>query len=110
MFLFLQALRLIGIGLVVYGVYLLGRALRRWVPKEGQRAESPPPPARSRPSGMAVDPVCQMPLLSRESTRHVRHEGQTYFFCSADCEQRFAKAPHRYANREPDAGTPDRPR
>ena len=47
-------------------------------------------------SDMATDPVCGM-AVERERAPHYRHNGQTYFFCSAPCREEFAAAPDRFA-------------
>src|SRR5215212_1185179 len=42
---------------------------------------------------MPIDPVCQMAVEPAESAGQLRHEGQTYFFCSFACAERFARDP-----------------
>jgi xanthine dehydrogenase accessory factor len=37
----------------------------------------------------AVDPVCGMSVAARPSSESLRHEGATYYFCSAGCRARF---------------------
>jgi len=47
---------------------------------------------------MATDPVCGM-AVEREGSSHFAHEGQTFFFCSAQCRDEFAAKPDRFAER-----------
>lgn len=41
------------------------------------------------------DPVCGM-TVSLQSPHQIVHEGRTYRFCSADCQQKFAHAPAQF--------------
>jgi putative ABC transport system ATP-binding protein len=53
---------------------------------------------------MTSDPVCGM-AVEREQAPHYRHDGQTYFFCSAACREEFVATPQRFLNRlEPVTG------
>ena len=99
------AIRLTALVAAAYGLFLAARAFIRWLPRERPSIPAEPTPVE-RPTGMAVDPVCQMPLLARPETRHLKHEGRTYYFCSSSCAERFSRAPHRYAKRDPGAGFP----
>ena len=42
-----------------------------------------------------VDPVCQMSITD-ESPFTAEHDGNSYYFCSQACEQRFRASPDRY--------------
>ncbi|KRH98557.1 copper-transporting ATPase [Curvibacter sp. PAE-UM] len=44
------------------------------------------------------DPVCGM-AVTAQSEHHLSHQGQSYFFCSAKCQGKFAADPERYASR-----------
>lgn len=44
---------------------------------------------------MATDPVCGM-AVEREDAPHVRHDGETFFFCSTACRDEFAADPRRF--------------
>ena len=46
-----------------------------------------------------VDPVCGMTVQPDSAAAEIRHGGQTYYFCSADCAERFARDPDRYTAR-----------
>ena len=50
-------------------------------------------------AGMPVDPVCRMALRRDLTDDHLVHRGVEYHFCSAECRQRFAADPRRYARR-----------
>ncbi len=45
---------------------------------------------------MAKDPICGMWVDENASGFSSEFEGQTYFFCSADCKQEFDDDPERY--------------
>jgi xanthine dehydrogenase accessory factor len=64
----------------------------------GAVAASDPPvldPTARRPAGgrvaEATDPVCGMTVTVRAGTRSSQRAGQTYYFCSAGCQQAFDK-------------------
>jgi cation transport ATPase/YHS domain-containing protein len=42
------------------------------------------------------DPVCGMELEPKTAYSKIQHEGQTFFFCSKDCERRFKANPEKY--------------
>ena len=42
-----------------------------------------------------VDPVCGMPV-SRESEYHLQHAGETFYFCSLGCREKFRQRPAQY--------------
>lgn len=46
---------------------------------------------------MVADPVCGMTVEQRDAP-HYRHDGETYFFCSAQCRDEFAAEPSRFIN------------
>src|SRR6266487_978425 len=41
---------------------------------------------------MAVDPICGM-TVDEASALHVERDGQTFYFCSEHCRQKFLSAP-----------------
>jgi YHS domain-containing protein len=45
---------------------------------------------------LVADPVCGMRVLKSASTPHSEYLGHPYFFCSANCQDRFGKEPLRY--------------
>lgn len=47
--------------------------------------------------GTATDPVCGMTVDRATAEYRSFRDGQTYYFCSAGCKQRFDKDPERYA-------------
>ncbi|HEX9123608.1 MAG TPA: ATP-binding cassette domain-containing protein [Actinomycetota bacterium] len=59
-------------------------------------------------SQMATDPVCGM-SVEREGTFHFVHDGQTWFFCSAQCRDEFAGVPERFRQGAVVAGAGRRP-
>src|SRR5262249_17841135 len=44
----------------------------------------------------ARDPVCGMTVDPHATAHRHNHSGQTYYFCSANCLQKFATAPDQY--------------
>ncbi|MGQ9629076.1 MAG: YHS domain-containing protein [bacterium] len=45
---------------------------------------------------MAKDPVCGMQVDEKKATATSEHMGQTYYFCSQMCKEKFDKEPHKY--------------
>ena len=48
---------------------------------------------------MARDPVCGMTVEPDQAAGHVEHEGQTYYFCSLHCLDRFRAQPTQYVTK-----------
>jgi Cu+-exporting ATPase len=48
-------------------------------------------------SHVAKDPICGMTVDPRKAAGKIDHAGQTYYFCSKGCAQRFAQSPEKYA-------------
>ena len=46
--------------------------------------------------GKVRDPVCSMELDPRSATASLVHRGQTYYFCSANCHDRFTREPEKH--------------
>ena len=44
------------------------------------------------------DPVCGM-TVETASAKSSLYQGRAYYFCSADCRDKFEASPERYANR-----------
>jgi len=44
----------------------------------------------------ATDPVCGMKVVVRPATRSALHDGQTYYFCSQKCLDKFVQEPAKY--------------
>src|SRR6267378_8672273 len=45
---------------------------------------------------MARDPVCGMTVDPAKAAAHFEHHGETYFFCTKGCAQKFSANPERY--------------
>lgn len=45
---------------------------------------------------MAIDPVCGMTVDPSMTKFKAVVSGQTYYFCSASCQQKFMAAPMKY--------------
>jgi YHS domain-containing protein len=45
---------------------------------------------------MAKDPVCGVKVNEGHAGGRSEYQGQLYFFCSPDCQQRFDQHPQRY--------------
>lgn len=50
--------------------------------------------------GIAIDPVCGMKVKIDSAKNTTVHEGQTYYFCSPKCLQKFTAEPARYLKPE----------
>ncbi|MDD3762900.1 MAG: YHS domain-containing protein [Pseudomonadota bacterium] len=46
---------------------------------------------------MTQDPVCGMKIEEAQAFATVQHQGVTYHFCSAKCQQTFQANPAKYA-------------
>jgi YHS domain-containing protein len=46
---------------------------------------------------MAKDPVCGMQVEERQAKATSQHSGQTMYFCSPGCKEKFEQDPERYA-------------
>jgi Cu+-exporting ATPase len=46
----------------------------------------------------ATDPVCGMTVDPASAAHSLEHDGETFFFCSAGCRQRFADDPARFTD------------
>ncbi len=44
----------------------------------------------------AIDPVCGMNVHPVETTLHVEHEGEAYYFCNTACKDSFVSDPEKY--------------
>jgi Cu+-exporting ATPase len=65
------------------------------------------PPASPAPAARALDPVCGMtvdPAHARGGS--YEHRGQTYYFCSPGCREKFAADPDGWIARGPKSMTP----
>jgi YHS domain-containing protein len=45
---------------------------------------------------MATDPVCGMEIERSRAAAFAERSGTIYYFCSAECKQRFVDQPERY--------------
>jgi YHS domain-containing protein len=55
-------------------------------------------PSHSEPRQMVRDPVCKMLVNPRHAVGRSEYNGQTYFFCSAQCKQDFDRNPEQYTD------------
>ena len=53
-----------------------------------------------------TDPVCGMSIESEKAAAKEVRQGQTYYFCSASCHDKYKAAPDRYAKNSGAAGQP----
>lgn len=53
-----------------------------------------------------TDPVCGMPIDSAKAAATEVAGGQTLYFCSASCHEKFRAAPDRYAKNAGAAAKP----
>ena len=57
-------------------------------------------PAASAPAAAVTDPVCGMTVTPGPTGYPMRHDGVTYYFCSAGCHQSFERDPAAYVKTE----------
>ena len=43
------------------------------------------------------DPVCNMEIEPGKAAGTSQHQGQTYYFCSTNCKQKFDTNPQQFA-------------
>jgi Cu+-exporting ATPase len=48
---------------------------------------------------MSKDPVCGMDVNESQAKAKTDYKGQTYYFCSDSCKQKFEKNPQQYAKK-----------
>jgi YHS domain-containing protein len=49
---------------------------------------------------MNRDPVCNMQVDAKSAAGQSQYQGQTYYFCSHDCKQKFDRNPEQYAKQK----------
>jgi Cu+-exporting ATPase len=42
------------------------------------------------------DPVCGMEIDAQDAAAKSQHQGQTYYFCSEGCREKFDQNPQQY--------------
>jgi YHS domain-containing protein len=45
-----------------------------------------------------TDPVCNMQVDEQSAAGNSEYQGQTYYFCSPGCKQRFDQNPQQFAS------------
>jgi YHS domain-containing protein len=45
---------------------------------------------------MGLDPVCKMEVNPASAAAQSEFEGQSFYFCSTGCKQKFDQSPQRY--------------
>lgn len=48
------------------------------------------------PAGDVKDPVCGMSVVPQNAAAAAVREGNTYYFCSTSCHDKFEQAPEKY--------------
>ena len=49
---------------------------------------------------MDKDPVCAMQVDERTAAGSSTYQGQTYYFCSQGCKEKFEKEPGKFATQK----------
>jgi YHS domain-containing protein len=49
---------------------------------------------------MAIDPVCGMSVDEKTAPAKAEYHGKTYYFCSAECKDKFQAQPEKYVKQE----------
>lgn len=73
------------------GAHVMGHTHHRHHGRNPHQTSKPGAPAE------AIDPVCGM-KVSTSSAKSSVHRGHAFFFCSADCRDRFEAAPDNFAS------------
>jgi len=47
---------------------------------------------------MGLDPVCKMEVNPASAEGQSEYQGQTFYFCSAECKRRFDASPEQYVD------------
>ena len=47
---------------------------------------------------MGLDPVCKMEVNPASAEAQSEYQGQTFYFCSAECKRRFDANPEQYVD------------
>ncbi len=73
-------------------IFLIRAAIRYFSPG-GPKTQAPPPSPSNQSSKvisgqMEKDPVCGM-YIDKTSSLHSEKKGQTFYFCSDDCQKKF---------------------
>jgi Cu+-exporting ATPase len=55
------------------------------------------------------DPVCGMTVVPEKAAARVEHDGNTYYFCSKGCAERFSREPEKYLATPSKAGMESHP-
>ena len=42
------------------------------------------------------DPVCGMEINTQDAAGTSQHQGETYYFCSTNCKEKFEQNPQQY--------------
>ena len=45
-----------------------------------------------------TDPVCSMQVEEQSAAAQSEYEGQTYYFCSQGCKEKFEQNPEQYTS------------
>jgi len=59
--------------------------------------------AQQTSADTATDPVCGMTVKKSEAKTTFDYEGTTYYFCSAGCQDAFAKEPEKFLQKKEEA-------
>ncbi|MBW2147615.1 MAG: YHS domain-containing protein [Deltaproteobacteria bacterium] len=60
------------------------------------------------PTESVRDPLCGMTVKIEKAQSSAEHMGQTYYFCSAPCHDKFLKEPMKYMEAEQQRGSSHR--
>jgi Cu2+-exporting ATPase len=71
-------------------VAINSQTLRKYEPKGVEFAER---------EHLVTDPVCGMKIEPEKAYSKLSYEGQVFFFCSKDCEEKFKRDPQKYLSK-----------
>ena len=67
------------------------------------------PAHHRRSQSTVIDPVCGMTVDPEHAAGKYEYQGQTYYFCSARCEEKFKASPETYLSGQKPAPAPAKP-
>ena len=50
------------------------------------------------------DPVCGMQIEEEDAAAQTEYDGQTYYFCSSECQRKFDENPQQFTSKKREAG------
>ncbi len=52
-----------------------------------------------KPTTAVIDPVCGMDIETTTAAGRTEHDGQMYYFCGSECQEKFDLHPEQYVGK-----------